>query len=418
MSAPTVRKQKRLQKKRAKNGVKAKAALRRRNAPKFPEIVLGEQDAPRPFIDAVIGAVTALAADHRSLLAGYASIFYRLQRVGIRELCEEIREKYEDRAMSKMELLDSLRLDLAVLKAYPAYVIMNLLPEHVISSYLPFSMFEIIPGKPRDNTMSLQFRSLGTQKTPGGIAYFAPSTPTLEIAGKRGVVAYSNHAVRRVCGRAAREWGDYWSLRPAECLLYEGGPCEPWNDGREPGFAMYWQCVEGTWASTFAEMILGKLDPTHEYWFRVGYCPAVWHDGLWVAKTLLVPGMKGTPEYDHCLRFMGTSFEQRESLRKKVQRLAMWDINDPEVVELHKRFHECGIPQIIDRGVVPCSRRPRIIGAAFTEYSGPVAANNEMLVPTRPTSPLDALLLPVLSAGPSSTTRSMLSTLSRPQADR
>jgi len=111
--------------------------------------------------------------------------------------------------------------------------------------------------------------------------------------------------------------------------------------------------VPGFFGHVYAQEVLGRSDLSKEYYYLVGYCPVAFHDRFAVARTLLNPGMKGTPEYrivrQMCREPDGTprAYGVREKeLWEKVGDLSAASLGKTLDFSLIKRFHDGGIPQV------------------------------------------------------------------------
>lgn len=101
----------------------------------------------------------------------------------------------------------------------------------------------------------------------------------------------------------------------------------------------------------YVDQVLGqeKVDPDREPpEYRLGYCPLAFHGPYAVAKTLLPPGYKSTPEYRQLLRCVpprGIKAELMAIARSHVPDLD----RSEEWLPLIKWFHDNGVPQVRQR---------------------------------------------------------------------
>jgi hypothetical protein len=133
------------------------------------------------------------------------------------------------------------------------------------------------------------------------------------------------------------------------CVYFE--PCElpAGKPGASsgPGFTLYTLCEKDDRpTSLLVGHILEEPDPSARYYFRIGYCPADVRSDFLAARTLLRPGMQGTPEFEELVR---PCLSNSDDLRRRIEELTSL----PSVLanvnfDLLKYFHECGIPQIVE----------------------------------------------------------------------
>ncbi len=357
MGTMTVRKQRQRQKKHLRDRGRELAFQRRKAAfHKFPEICYEHAEVPPKFAEAVIVLVKDFIANHESLLSPrQAGYFHRLKQVGCRRVLMESRlaARSSGRASGPGKWDEAQETLMFSMGDY----ILSRMPSNIIQSYLPFSSIFIFPGTPRSTSILVRMQTLCAAQTAGGTAYFSPYRPTLDIDGRRWVVAFSDHAVRQLCERMDPDWRTYTSLAYTFKAIYDKTYFELWQPPhKQPGIVIYEHCAPGFAAYSLASKIAGPLDPQRDYCYRVGYCPAVLDSGFIKAKTLLLPGMDGTPEYQLCLRSLATTVMGRKELRLKAGISPIRCLQETGECELLKMFHDKGIPQVVtfDHRIIRC----------------------------------------------------------------
>ena len=203
-------------------------------------------------------------------------------------------------------------------------------------------------GSPRDNTIRVRFLGMQSVKTDGGTAYYSPHRPTIDVGGERKIVAFTSHAGHRICERTVRDWSMWEGMCDAfaclnYCVYFE--PCR--LSGDQAAFTLYQKCTEGFFSKVIALGVLGTLDDDKQYYYRIGYCPAVVNGDFVIAKTLLTPGMRGTPEYERVLKPLAKSEGHRKELQKRVQQLTFRGLCESQDFDLLQQFHEGGVPQVV-----------------------------------------------------------------------
>ena len=348
MSISTARRRARKQTKEEKRQLKRRSFEQRRTAlRRFPKIVYEYEGVPDRLVDAVKTSVKRFVSNHESILGpGGACIIQEIKNSGLRRTYQELQKVSNESGWPDSPMFVS------IMASEPAVImgnqVLSQLPSGVFQAYFPFSDLLIAPGMPRDDTVLIRMQSLCTAKTRYGTAYFSPYKPVLETEAGQSIVAFSDHAVRRICQRTVGSWENYLDLRYAFAIMHNTVYFEPWKSRqRERGFVVYKEYFSLGPNRKMVERILGDDDPNERYFYRVGYCPATVDCGFLRAKTLLLPGMRGTPEYEHFLRPLMTSHEKRTELERQVQNLAFCQLEESDDLDIVKNFHDSGIPQVV-----------------------------------------------------------------------
>jgi len=237
--------------------------------------------------------------------------------------------------------------------------VLDRVPADRLAAHVPTSDVLFLAG---GREIRVVFRSLRRRKGYGGTAFHSPHEPTIEVGGRRLVVAFSAHAIRRACDRASPAWRTYLGLGDAYALFHQCLEFEPVDlPGGGPAFTFYENCgslVPGVpgghkmfWSGELARGVLGRQYDGRTPWsYRVGYCPAVVENGLLKAKTLLYPGQRGTPEYDLILLAEPDPAERRRKLDEAWRQDAA-RLRETGDFSLLRWFHEAGVPQLVPRRV-------------------------------------------------------------------
>lgn len=223
------------------------------------------------------------------------------------------------------------------------------IPKETLLSYIPYSDVCFIPTGTRIRTV---FRSLKRAKGPGGTVYFSRHKPQVTIFGRSLTVAFSDHAIQRICERVAYDWPSYAELGDIyaffdQCLEFE--PCRL-PDGT-PAFTFFERCYPGSWRLWLAEALFGQsFDKNAEYCFRIGYCPVIIEGEFAKAKTLLFPGFFNTPEHA-AIRSSTMPAEAKEALLTVAENLDVKILLDPQFTGILKLFQDLGVEQVQQRRV-------------------------------------------------------------------
>ena len=178
-------------------------------------------------------------------------------------------------------------------------------------------------------------------------AYYSALRPTVLLQGRRRPIAFTAHALARLQARCVvavdsyDSWYDQFSM--ANHLNYVE-PAAVYPD--QPAFALFDVCTPGHLTEHYVQAVLGPQPTPQRYAYRAGYCPTVQAAGFHVAKTLLVPGFIGTPEYTALLRAsLDAGVKQR--MLAQCEELSAERLAHTRDVSLVRWFHQHGIPQVM-----------------------------------------------------------------------
>jgi len=226
--------------------------------------------------------------------------------------------------------------------------VLTRIPESERERYLPINdvMF-VLQG----HHIRVIFRCLLTAKGPGGTIYYSRRKPTLEIDGVPKIVAFSRHAIDRICERIKPRWkthyaalGDVFAFFDQcmyfeRCDLFGGQLAFTFYDGCKPGFVQY----------CYVDKVVGgeNLDPkAGKPYYRVGYCPAVIEGDFLKAKTFLFPGYANTPEYGRLVQ-SSLPWPEKRSLVERITGLDSQRLYESQDFGLIKWFQDHGVPQVV-----------------------------------------------------------------------
>lgn len=217
----------------------------------------------------------------------------------------------------------------------------------------PYILWNEVNFTPIGRRFEVSFNSLLRERGSKGDAYYSRKRPTVEIEGKLLIVAFSIHAMERICSRLKGNRMTYIALGDAfsyfnDCRYFENAILYP----DQLGFTFYDLCCGPHHVThRYVADVYGyeniRLDGGNLY-YRLGYCPAVIEHGFFKAKTFLYPGYKCTPEY-------GLLLNATMSHDKRNHLLHLTDAQETKYEEMLMRgevaavkwFHDNGIPQVI-----------------------------------------------------------------------
>ena len=220
-------------------------------------------------------------------------------------------------------------------------------------AFLPFNSLAIYP---LGDSLRVRFDALRRVKTIHGRAYYGKAGAKAIVRGREYPVLHSNHVIKRAVerrtGGSPTTYCEYSNTfyqfnyyrrfevcdlpHSVECdaLLVMYAPCGPF-----PNFTTY-----------MPERVLGAAHiPGKRYYYRYGYLPSNLDNNHHLhATTLLLPGMRGTPESrlisSHHFPELG-NVNVREWLVQQETTKGMWDSGDFAAA---RYFHQQGVPQVVE----------------------------------------------------------------------
>jgi hypothetical protein len=327
------------------------ATLRTKKLEAYPKFVVSKTDADEEFIEAVMKAVAKVdLLDERKLGAGYQGFLRSGKEHGFLHAFQNLNSLPEFRASGPLgpSLEGLARMTYVVCMI--GEMVYQQIPVEIRRKYIPYNDVRI---EPIGNELTLKFSRVSSVKGEFGRVYFSPREPVIDFDGKQYKVAFSDHAIERVCQRMNPEYhhygvsGDIYAFFN-NCIYFEPTKL---LDG-EPAFAVFDSCHTKGFAQyqTYCVNVFGEenvLPNAGELYYRVGYCPVVFENGFAKAKTFLPPGFKKTPEYELlCNRGSYSTAKRDLRLKSTAEDRCERDLLYWNDSELSMFFHENGVPQV------------------------------------------------------------------------
>jgi hypothetical protein len=227
--------------------------------------------------------------------------------------------------------------------------LLALMPPAAREQWFPWHSFDFVPGSTL-HTLTLHCDSLGvTTSSTSQPMYYAPRRPTILVQGVRRPVAFTPHAIQRMQERRIAT-----VARHSHSSLHDLFAFVAYNHhfevttlyGTQPAVALFDVCMPATFVYRYVEELLGPVSSEQSYLYRFGYCPLVQDGEFWLAKTLLVPGFIGTPEYG-VLRQASLDPGVKERLLAACEEQTYSQLIETGDFRLIRWFHTHGIPQVI-----------------------------------------------------------------------
>ena len=328
--------------------VQAEAILRSKRE-KYPDIVIGRRDADPKFIDSVVEASKSFNFLDTKRLGIAQQAFYRMGKEYGFEAAIDLLESLPSINYGERKLAGTQKLVIALTSF--GSLLLGMVPEETRRRYMPFNDVSVaFQGR----EIILHFSSMKSQSGVGGTVYYNRLKPKITFDGEEYSVAFSRHAIERICKRLNPGYIEYGPAGDIHAFFNSCVYFEPvLLFGDQPAFAVYDWCDNPGFShyETYTVGVLGKdnIDPNGgRIYYRVGYCPVVFEGEFAKAKTFILPGFKSTPEYGLLLKTY-LPREPKEHLLAKVtdaerseSDTLYW--NDSEAA---KWFHENGIPQVV-----------------------------------------------------------------------
>ena len=347
--------QKRAQKKKKrqesnKNALVAERAerLKRKKLSEYPEFVIGRKDADPEFINAVLDAVKRFDFLDSAKLGSVQQAFLKqCKAYGLRRALEMMKS-VPSINLGDQRVIGDAKLVIAITGV--GSHLLSLVPLETRQKYMPYNHVSVdITGR----EIRLNFSSMDSVGGEGGRVYFNRIRPKIEFDGTNYTVAFSRHAVERICERIKPDFTDYRAAGDVHAFFSTCVYFEPvFLYGDQPAFALYDMCGNKgfTQYSMYAIGVFGEsnIKPGDgSLYYRLGYCPIVFENGFAKAKTIVSPGFRSTPEYGLVLRSR-LGYQEKQDLLK---RISDDNGNQAERLKNHdntaaKWFHENGLPQV------------------------------------------------------------------------
>ncbi|MBW4463607.1 MAG: hypothetical protein KME47_25695 [Nodosilinea sp. WJT8-NPBG4] len=317
-------------------------SIRQNNSKEFPDFLLRRKRGNPDFVKIVEKELDGF--EFLSLPKHEAELFKLLKKVGL------------DSLLIASFLTGNIS-GLNSFNTYTHYLLMNAIGTYVYQKvtsdihlkYYPDNYVSFYPY--RDGSKILvQFDSLLRGQMRGQTFFYSKLKPRIKIEGKKYIVAFTQHMIDRVYERTAIDQKNYTSLGDIFSLLAAYNPHHlelcTLNNG-QPAISFWGPCGKPPfWHSHYIPYVLGKLVPGGgDALFRLGYSPIVLHDDFAVAKTLLYPGYKSTPEYALLQSSSFSKYEKEEMQNKSTNQDALRVVKDLDFSCI-KWFHDNGITQV------------------------------------------------------------------------
>jgi hypothetical protein len=340
------RKERERKKTKAK-GYAAEAKRKQRRRDRYPKIRFDTKNGDPEFVDAVRTALASIDFEDRTLFTKLDRRFH--QQVRSNGFAAAMKTVFlaQQQVHEQSEQLQVPYHSLLPLKF--GSVLLEQIPETVRRRLMPYND---VLARFEGRDLVLRFSSMWSMGGGNGTIYFSRRKPTVKLEGNERIVAFSRHAIERICERLKPDYIQYASAGDIHAFFNNCIYFEPVTlHGNQPAFALYDFCYDDSFASyqTYVKGVLGEenLDPSlGKAYYKVGYCPVAFEGNFAKAKTFLYPGYKGTPEYG-LIRNADLSRSERNELFEATENLDGYQVLLNGKHDTIKWFHDNGVPQVV-----------------------------------------------------------------------
>ena len=304
----------------------------------YPNFIITREDAPEDFVKFGKESLRYLDFEDRRFFSEAASNAYQeLKQYGWNAVLAKAEAGREFKAVELINPIGDA-------------VFTHLKDSGEFERFIPFCDMQI---RPSDSDFEVRFISLRETRTSRGSRYYSRFEPKVRFDGRDYIVAFSRHAIERITERTVGDWRSYLGAGDAfaflaQCVYFE--PCTV-LEGRtpKPAVTFYDSCylVSKKWAYV-TKIFEGAVDYGSPPYYRVGYCPVDLENGFAMARTLLTPGMRGTPERELLNRTNLKTAEKEEVLCGVEDATSYLRLVNTGNFHAVKWFHDHGIPQVMN----------------------------------------------------------------------
>lgn len=323
----------------------------------FPDFRFLTNGAPEEFVELIRSAVEKIDFNNPEQFEWHETLFYKSMKLGADSVGKTMAKLANDNSPIASQMMSGF--DYLFIKL--ADQVLSFLTSDQILQWFPYNDVFFMCW---EKSIIISFRSLEKIKTDGGTLYYSRNKPKLSLNGREYIIGWSGHAIERVCQRLSAAWPCYTGIGAVfaffdQCSYFELAELHK----EQLAFTFYDECSKGTPKRDFVPEILGT-DDDRDYYFRVGYCPAVIDGDFIKATSLLFPGYSNTPEYG-IIHNSKLSYSEKQSMISRTRDLSWKELCKNKDYEILKWFHDNGIPQVIQSDE-PLYSPPADFGSIFS----------------------------------------------------
>lgn len=350
---------------------------------KYPTINLHPKPDTPPGLVALVEKAKLKLSDP-DVFPAWEREFFRLQhKLGVLNAIDEFKARYDAGKVGPYTGYELCHLQLDVVEGHLSdifdrqppwglvadalpYVVghrlVEQIPERDLARYFPFHRLLVQPSIPVGADIDVDFFSMQILKTRGGRAYYSSTAPTVEIDGQPRRVSFMGHAAERFCDRFVPPWKTYVGSAYTFELFDDKGLEFSENvfpDGQR--VLEMWLSDDGlgSFSWHYARHVLNetdqKPDPDQVYSIKVGYLPFFLHGEHVVAKTLVFPWFRQTPEVSFIKREARMADHERESFLTQAR--AMSESQEGSLAGIWQKKDQFKVIRTLHRFQFPQAKR-------------------------------------------------------------
>jgi len=333
-----------------REGVCRRAMAAKKRLPP-PRISLDPQHGDRVFVRRVRAAAASVSLEKAGgCPAHIADFIHWLRADGFEEVIRILRSEAALKVDHQQDLINTYVEPFREASLYVSSRIFEQLPEAYRRGLLPDYFFRTSLSS--DGAV-IRFGFLERQIIDKRIIHCSPARPSVTINGERWTVAFTRHAIERVCERSSFEHPIPYS-HYAQCDVYFTGCVhyEPvtFTDG-QPALRLFMVETVSVSRDRYRKYLskVAGLDDTGTFSvppaYVLGYCPLALRKPFAIATSFLYPGYDGTPE-DTLVRTADIPRSERRRLLDLAAGNNLVRVIDEGNHEAIRWYHQNGVPQV------------------------------------------------------------------------
>jgi len=228
----------------------------RRRRDQYPKVFLDPTNGDPEFVTLVKDANSGIDFDDRQMFQQGERQFYRLIRqYGFPYALKALQEAMQAQIADGDEFG---RVGETVMLLGYGSVLLERIPEDARRRLMPYNDVHV---ELKGQAITLKFSSMLSQKGANGTIFFGRRKPTIEFNGTHSTVAFSRHAIERICERLNPRYIHYAASGDVHAFFSKCVYFEPvMLHGDQPAFALYDMCGNSQFVqySTYVKGILGE----------------------------------------------------------------------------------------------------------------------------------------------------------------
>jgi hypothetical protein len=334
--------------KERRNREKRKHAIRLAT---YPEFVIDETDGAPPFVAAVRTLLDQFDfKSNRCCSPQFRTLCELFKRIGLSGLDRrrELLEAAGHTVTADFTVTDGHALLMHLLLTQIGTWVFQNLPKRYTEKPLPYHYFNI---EPLEDSFRVGFSFLPSIRVAelSSPIFSSPLGPSIEMGGGTWKIGFTDHALERACTRISRvhpiTYPDFFLCHHyfENCIYFEPLTLQNGQVG-----VKLWNEVTTESEATYVSQLLNEHTfsaDRRNVCYVVGYCPLEIIRFHAVAKTVLFPGYRNTPEAA-LLNAASLPQHLHENLKLAAENNTLARLLSEETVDVMRWYHQNGVPQV------------------------------------------------------------------------